>query len=74
MRITVKLFATLRIGRFDVEVHEYPAGTTIGRVIESLNIPEREAALLFVDGRHAEPDRELSDGETIAIFPPVGGG
>lgn len=74
MKVTVKLFATLRKERFAVEDREYGAGTTIGEVIRDLGIPEKEAALLFVDGRHASPDRVLAHGETLAVFPPVGGG
>jgi molybdopterin synthase sulfur carrier subunit len=74
MRITVKLFATLRTGRFIEQVREYPAGTTVGQIITDLNIREEEAALVFIDGRHAETGRILSDEETLAFFPPIGGG
>ncbi len=74
MKVTIKLFATLRKGRFAVEEREYGGGTTVRGVIKDLGISEQDAALLFVDGRHADLDRVLSDGEALAVFPPVGGG
>jgi molybdopterin converting factor small subunit len=74
MHVTVKLFATLRQGRFNEEEREYPVGTTIGYIIQALGISEKEAALIFVNGRHAKTGDKLQDGDTLAIFPPIGGG
>jgi molybdopterin converting factor small subunit len=74
MRVTIKLFATLRQGRFSEEEREYPAGTTTGHIIEELGMSAEEAALIFVNGRHAKVEDELHDGDTLAVFPPVGGG
>jgi molybdopterin converting factor small subunit len=74
MKITVKLFATLRKGRFDIETREYAPGTTIKQVIDELDIPEDQAAIIFVNHRHATFDHELSEGDAAAIFPPIGGG
>ncbi|HOE16228.1 MAG TPA: MoaD/ThiS family protein [Syntrophorhabdaceae bacterium] len=74
MRVTVKLFATLRDGRFTEGEREYPAGTTIGDIIRTLEMDENEAALIFVNGRHADIGYEILDGDTLAIFPPIGGG
>ena len=36
MRITVKLFATFRRGRFDAEVREVPPGTTVSNVVDGM--------------------------------------
>lgn len=74
MKITVKLFATFREGRFSVEVREYPEGTRIAVILSELNIPEQQIGMIMVNARHAEPDQELHDGDTLAIFPLVGGG
>ncbi|HNS16049.1 MAG TPA: MoaD/ThiS family protein [Syntrophorhabdaceae bacterium] len=74
MHIKVKLFATLREGRFTEGEREYPAGTTIGHIIQALEMDEKEAALIFVNGLHAKAGDELHDGDTLAIFPPIGGG
>ena len=74
VRIVIKLFATLRQGRFSVQARELEAGTTVGMVVGELGIPEREAALIFVNGRHENLATKLADGDTLALFPPVGGG
>ncbi len=74
IKITVKLFATLRQGRFDIAEREYPAGTTIGRVIENLELPPEKVTIIFLNHRHAQPEQELSEGDVLAFFPPIGGG
>jgi len=74
MVVTVKLFATLRTGRFKAESREYEPGITVAGVAGDLNIPRTELALLLINGRAAQPESELKDGDTLSLFPPVGGG
>jgi molybdopterin synthase sulfur carrier subunit len=74
VKVTVKLFASLRKDRFAVDDFEYQEGATVGHILASLRIPEEEAAIIFINGRHAEPDSPLKEGDLLAIFPPVGGG
>lgn len=74
MQINVKLFATLRIGRFAEATRQYPQGTRIADVISQLHIPEREIGMIMLNNRHAEPDQALNDGDNLSIFPLVGGG
>jgi len=69
----VKLFATLREGRFDVRPMDLAAGSKVSDVVRFLGIPE-EVALIMIEHRHHEMDRVLGNGETLALFPPVGGG
>lgn len=74
MQVTVKLFATFRIGRFDIEVRDYPVGTRVGAVVAELDIPEETLGILMVNSRHVDLERVLEEGDTLAIFPLVGGG
>lgn len=74
MRVTVKLFATFRKGRFDVDVREVPAGTTVSEIAESVELPGKEIGIVLVNGRHAGLSKVLSEGDAVAIFPLVGGG
>jgi molybdopterin synthase sulfur carrier subunit len=74
MKITINLFATLRNNRFDTAHREFKEGTTVLDVLTDLAIPENEAAIIFVNGRHADPDHVMIDGDTLSIFPPIGGG
>lgn len=74
MKVMVKLFATLRKGRFDMDTLDCPEGTRVKDIVRRLSIEEKEAAIIFLNSRHAELDTALGEGDTLAIFPPVGGG
>ncbi len=74
MKIRIKLFATLREGRFEERVEDLTTGSTVATVIESLRIPDREVKIIFVNNRHAGREKPLQEGDTLALFPPIGGG
>jgi molybdopterin converting factor small subunit len=74
MKVTVKLFATFQKGRFAIEQREYPPGTLVGSVIRELQLPQASLGVVMINHRHVHLDRELTDGDTLAIFPLVGGG
>ena len=74
MRVTVKLFATFREGRFKVEERELPQESRLLDVLQPLNIKPEEVAICLVNGRNVNELHVLKDGDTIALFPPVGGG
>ncbi|MGI6435510.1 MAG: MoaD/ThiS family protein [Syntrophomonadaceae bacterium] len=76
MKVTIKLFAFLRKGRFKTSILEFPEGTSVLQVLDALSITanERNIGILFVNGRHTNLDSILKDGDVLAIFPPVAGG
>lgn len=74
MQITVKLFATFRVGRFNTKNCKYPEGTMVKDVVTALSLPEEKLGILMINSRHVDLDRVLAEGETLAIFPLVGGG
>ena len=74
MKITVKLFATLRDFGPDIEEKSVPEHSTIEAVIDSLNLPEDIPLLTIVNGVHTDRQKELREGDVLALFPPVGGG
>ncbi len=74
MKVKVKLFATLGKGRFEEDIRQYSPETTVGQVIDDLNIPVGDVKIVFVNNRHVAIDRELHEGDVLAIFPPIGGG
>lgn len=74
MQITIKLFASLLIGRFRKEVWEMHAGSTVADILVKLNLLPQGVALLRVNGRDALDEQVLQDGDIIALFPPMGGG
>lgn len=74
MEVLVKLFATFREGRFSSKKMKFTQGTTVGDVVKELNINEREISIIMINGQSSDLDAELSDGDTLGLFPPVGGG
>ncbi len=73
--IELRLFATLaayaptNAARYPIE-----AGTSIGQLLDQIQIPTPDAKLIFVNSVRAELDTKLKSGDQVGIFPPVGGG
>ena len=74
MKVTVKLFAIFRTARFDIETRDYPPGTTVADVADSIKLPQSELGIMMVNSRHVKLERVLVDGDTLALFPLLGGG
>lgn len=74
MKITVKLFATLRNERFETDVFDINEAMTVKDLLDIINIDEKEVAIIFHNGKHAQSDDILSENDTVAFFPPIGGG
>ena len=74
MKIELRLFATLREKRQKVTTLEVPEGTSAEELVDSLEIPQSEIAILMINGRHSKLNAILQDGDVISLFPPVGGG
>ena len=80
MRVTVKLFATLKDyapgGRmagtpFEVDL---PDASTIEDLFQHIGVPSELVKTAFVNARQRPNEWELKPGDEIGIFPPVGGG
>ncbi len=74
MKVCVKLFATFRNDRFKEKVCEYQEGTMVSDVIKELDLPEDQLGAVLINARHVEADQELKEGDSLSIFPLVGGG
>lgn len=74
INIEVRLFATFREGREKKYFLKFPQQTTILKIIEMLKIDEKEVSIMLLNGIDGSSDRQLSDGDVISLFPPVGGG
>ena len=73
MPVSVKLFAGLR-ERAGWSEREFEA-RTVADVWPQLGLGEEPAGLLYaVNREYAERDRELRDGDEVALIPPVSGG
>jgi molybdopterin converting factor small subunit len=73
--IRLKLYASLR--KYmppDAETYAIKPTACVRDLVAALNIPEKEAKLIFIDGVKKKLDQRLKGGEQVGIFPPVGGG
>ena len=79
MKVEINLYATLarylpdKVRQSD-RMMELSDGTTVGELLQQLQIPSEKAKLIFLDGVHADADAVLKEGNRVGIFPPVGGG
>jgi molybdopterin synthase catalytic subunit/molybdopterin converting factor small subunit len=76
MHVTVRLFAGLRelagTGRRGLDL---PDGALVGEVWPSLGLGDEPAGLVYAVNRaYVERERELADGDEVALIPPVSGG
>ena len=85
MKVTFKLFASLtdylppqreRGSNFvDIEV---PEGASIVEAVAPFQLPQKMVHLVLVNGIYVPPSergtRRLSEGDVLAIWPPVAGG
>ena len=75
-RVRVNVYATLRQfvgGRPSVETDVVP-GTLVADVLKSLEIPVEKTRIVFINHRAADLSHPLNGGETVGVFPAVGGG
>jgi len=74
MQITVKLFANFRNNRFKYKLRAIAPDTTVRVIIADLGLVEDELGVVLINGRHASLDQAFAEGDTLSLFPLVGGG
>ncbi len=75
IHIQIKLFATF-LDKLPADADHFPVrtGMTVVKLMDLIGIDPKEAKLVFINGRKAEPTATLREGDRIGLFPPVGGG
>lgn len=74
MKVKVELGGMYREKLGRLHELEMEPGSTVEDVLNMLGITERVQIILIRNGKHAKLDEEISDGDELVIFPPVGGG
>ncbi len=83
MRIEVRFYANL--GRYvtggstdgsddGTVTLETTAGSTVADVLRRIGVPDDVETTVLIDGRHAQPDSLVGDGNHLDVFPPMSGG
>jgi molybdopterin converting factor small subunit len=74
--VRVNLYAGFRKiigGRPSVEV-AIQEGQTIEQLLHALGIPSEETRIVFCNNRLVDRSHSLEGGETVGVFPAIGGG
>ncbi|MEE4243606.1 MAG: MoaD/ThiS family protein [Desulfopila sp.] len=74
MKVEVKLFAYFRDNRFSVKTFVFAGNITVEEIIASLDINIEDVGVTMINGRHCKLDALLRDGDSLGIFPMIGGG
>ena len=80
MIIEVKLYLSLlrHVPQSDRHLEkdkwEVPDGATVGQILEMLNLPESEAKIITVNGRHTYRGKTLREGDVLQVVPVLCGG
>ena len=74
MKIEIRLFATFRENRGKIVWLDCPAGTTVGDALASVDILPADVSILLRNGLDTDLQVPLQDGDSLSLFPPVGGG
>jgi hypothetical protein len=72
--ISVKLFATLGRNFSVKDTVDLSSPRRVGDIIAEIGIPPEKVTIMFIDGRHAQPADLVNPGQTLSLFPPIGGG
>jgi molybdopterin converting factor small subunit len=77
MKINMTCFASLS-QKYDCDYNrptpmELERGATVKNLMEASSISDRDIKITFVNGKSAEPDRTLNDGDWVAFVPSTGG-
>ncbi len=79
IKVVCRLYAALRkyapdYGLGEAMELELPDETTLAELYELLKVPPDEVKRTFVSGISKGPSHALSNGDRVALFPPIGGG
>ncbi len=69
MKVQVKLFATFRNGRQELQEFEYPQDIPISTVLKDLSLSQSDVGMALVNGIHATTDNKLHDHDVLALVP-----
>ena len=78
MSVKVKLFASLREHREDKDCikecsYDITEGNTVEHAVNKLQVNKDDIKIVLVNGRDADLNSEIKEGDVVAVFPPTGG-
>lgn len=78
MSVKVKLFSTLREHREDKDCikecsFDLNDGNTVEDAAKKLDVKTEDIKIVLINGRDADLNSEIKEGDVVALFPPTGG-
>jgi len=73
VRVTIKLFAHFKDGRFEIVEWELAEGTQVLQVLNLLRIEPIET-MIFINGHFGSINEILCNGDVLSMLPPIAGG
>lgn len=74
MKIEIKLFAALSVGRFKTETQEFPAEMCVEQIVNHLGFAEGDVGIVLINGKHGSVQDTLDDGDVLSLLPLMDGG
>jgi len=74
MQIRVRLVGLFKNGRFVEETRTYPEKFRVDQVVAALDLPREHLGIVLINGRHAELDAQLAEGDALTLLPVFDGG
>ena len=74
MKIDVRLSVILRRGRFTQKEIDLPDESTVGDLLDHLELTTKQVAIMSVNGRQTQTDHVLQDGDEVNLYPHTAGG
>ena len=73
--VQIKLYGALRARRpANADAFPIETGATIGSIIAELEIPPEKVNLVFINGVQSDCGASVAPGDTVGVFPALGGG
>ena len=77
MNLEIKLFGFLRKyspGSEDAFSMDIPDGSKVKDIISTLKVPDNEARIVIINGKHAVEDATLMANDEVILMTPIEGG
>ena len=73
--VQMRLYASLQKWRpAPVGIYDLAGISTVRDLVKANGIPESDIAIIVVNGKRGELESTLSAGDTVSLFPLIGGG
>ncbi|MDJ0987081.1 MAG: MoaD/ThiS family protein [Desulfobacterales bacterium] len=69
--VNLKKYAPANESSFDIQLE---SGATVRSVLDILEIPAEEKAIVLLNGRNADESDALKEKDTLSLYSPISGG